>query len=69
LLTFATISASAPYVAGFLLSAMVVWIIATRVLGKQFTELTASPHKPITVDEGEEEEDVRNVVEIPLKSF
>lgn len=43
LLTFATISASAPYVAGFLLSIIVVWMVATRVLGRQFVELTRTP--------------------------
>jgi AAA family ATP:ADP antiporter len=65
LLTFATISASAPYVAAFLLSAMVVWIVATRVLGKQFTELTATPHAPLTVDE---EEEIGNIAELPLRA-
>lgn len=54
LLTFATITASAPYVAGFLLSSLIIWIVATRVLGKQFTELTSSPtQKPLTVDEND----------------
>lgn len=42
LLTFATITASAPYVAGFLLSTILIWMIATHFLGKQFTELTSS---------------------------
>lgn len=41
LLTFATITASAPYVAGFLLVSIVAWMAATRTLGKQFTELTS----------------------------
>lgn len=45
LLTFATITASAPYVAGFLLAIIVIWIGATRVLGKQFSALTA-PAQP-----------------------
>ncbi len=45
LLTFSTIAASAPYVAGFLLTSIVMWIIATRVLGRQFNALTA-PETP-----------------------
>lgn len=48
LLVFSTITASAPYVAIFLLGTIVVWIVATRVLGKQFMELTTDPrHKPL----------------------
>lgn len=45
LLTFATITASAPYVAGILLTTIVVWMGATRVLGKQFSTLTAPSDK------------------------
>lgn len=41
LLSFATITASAPYVVGFLLTIIGVWIGATRLLGKQFNALTA----------------------------
>lgn len=41
LLTFSTITASAPYVAGCLLAVIVFWIFAVRVLGKQFVQLTA----------------------------
>lgn len=40
LLTFGSIIASAPYVAGFLLLVISLWMIAVRILGKQFTELT-----------------------------
>lgn len=40
LLTFATIPASAPYVAGFLLTIILLWMMAVRVLGKQFVLLT-----------------------------
>ncbi len=40
LLSFATITGSAPYVAGFLLAVVCVWIGAVRLLGKQFNELT-----------------------------
>jgi len=43
LLTFSTITASAPYVAGVLLAAIGLWIVATRVLGKQFSEITQTP--------------------------
>lgn len=48
LLTFSTITASAPYVAGFLLSAIIIWMAANRVLGRQFTELTAPGKRPAT---------------------
>lgn len=41
LLTFSTITASAPYVAAILLTTIVVWMGATRLLGKQFASLTA----------------------------
>lgn len=40
LLTFSTITASAPYVAGFLMSIIAIWVGATKVLGTQFVELT-----------------------------
>ncbi|MDF2549209.1 MAG: ntt 3 [Chlamydiales bacterium] len=40
LLTFSTVTASAPYVAFFLLSAIVGWIFAVRSLGRQFNEIT-----------------------------
>lgn len=42
LLIFATIGASAPYVAAILLGVIVVWIMATRSLGQQFNELAAT---------------------------
>lgn len=45
LITFSTITASAPYVAGFLLAMILLWMLATRVLGKQFTALTAPPQR------------------------
>lgn len=38
---FTTITASAPYVAGFLLAVIVIWIIATRNLGRQFNALAS----------------------------
>ena len=40
LILFSTISASAPYVAVVLFGVIVVWVIAVRLLGKQFNELT-----------------------------
>lgn len=43
LLAFSTITASAPYVAMFLLAIITIWIVATRVLGKQFALLTTDP--------------------------
>lgn len=41
LVSFSTITASAPYVAGVLLAIIGVWIAATKMLGKQFNQLTA----------------------------
>jgi ATP:ADP antiporter, AAA family len=41
LLAFSTITASAPYVAAFLLTIIGVWMGATRLLGRQFNALTA----------------------------
>lgn len=43
LVVFSTISASAPYVAGFLLGIISIWITAARLLGRQFVELTTGP--------------------------
>lgn len=40
LLTFCSITASAPYVAGFLFAIIIVWTMATYVLGKKFNALT-----------------------------
>jgi AAA family ATP:ADP antiporter len=47
LVTFSTIMASAPYVAGFLLVIIAIWMYATRYLGAQFNELTSSGSKSI----------------------
>lgn len=40
LLTFTTITASAPYVAGFLFASIMIWSVATYYLGKRFNEIT-----------------------------
>lgn len=40
LLTFANLSATAPYVAGFLFAAIGIWLAATWVLGRKFNEMT-----------------------------
>lgn len=45
LLSFATITASAPYVAAVLLGIIGIWIAAVRVLGKEFNALTAPEAK------------------------
>ncbi len=42
LMFFGTISASAPYVACILAVVLVLWMIAVRVLGRQFNDLVAS---------------------------
>lgn len=59
LVAFSTITASAPYVAAFLLTTIAIWIGATRTLGKQFTEITTA-HKQVSIppppsEEGSEE--------------
>jgi len=41
LMFFATVSASAPYVAVILLSVIVLWIVATRLLGIEFNKIVA----------------------------
>lgn len=51
LLTFATITASAPYVAGILLTVILIWMGATRVLGKQFSQLTDGSAKDVILSE------------------
>lgn len=42
LLFFSTIGASAPYVATLLFVVLIAWVIAIRMLGKQFNQLTAT---------------------------
>lgn len=54
LLSFATITASAPYVAVFLLVIISMWIVATFLLGKQFAELTKDPKDRISARKHEE---------------
>ncbi len=41
LILFSTLSASAPYVAIVIISVIVIWALAIRVLGRKFQELTA----------------------------
>lgn len=47
LISFATITGSAPYVAGFLLVVIGIWIVATKALGKRFNELTQPAPQPV----------------------
>lgn len=52
LLTLSSFTASAPYVAGFLLAVIAIWIIAVRIMGKQFADLTQQitpAEKPVEV--------------------
>lgn len=49
LIIFSTLSASAPFVAMFIIGSIVMWIGATKSLGKQFAELTAPP-EPVAED-------------------
>lgn len=48
LLTLASFAASAPYVAGLLLTVIGLWMCAVRLMGRQFTDLTAP--KPASPD-------------------
>jgi len=48
LMIFATISASAPYVAAILFVVIIFWIIAVKALGIQFKDLVAKP-RPVTM--------------------
>lgn len=45
LIGFSTFTASAPYVAGFLMLIIVIWIVATRNLGRKFNALSKSQEK------------------------
>lgn len=49
LILFSTISASAPYVAIVLFSIIIIWVIAVRLLGKQFNELVTSETLSVSV--------------------
>lgn len=48
LILFSTISASAPYVAIVLFGVIVIWVVAVRLLGKQFNELTKPEVVPVS---------------------
>lgn len=63
LVVFSTITASAPYVAAFLLSVISMWIAATRVLGKQFVDLTTPAQPAVLGDDSLEEAAVEGALE------
>lgn len=46
LLTFSTLTASAPYVAGFLFGSIIIWMSSVKWLGKRFNDLTISSEQP-----------------------
>lgn len=52
IMVFGTISLSAPYVGGILAIAIGGWVVATRILGKEFHKLTLS-HEKLDVQEQE----------------
>lgn len=52
---FSTITASAPYVAIVMFAVIAIWIVAIRLLGKQFNELTATSTQVSVVDPGPEQ--------------
>lgn len=45
LLTFASFSASAPYIAVLLFGIILLWMCAVKLMGKQFAELSGTPQK------------------------
>lgn len=63
LVIFCTLSSSTPYVAGILLAVLAMWIMAVRMLGKQFNEMT---HGIEQVDENADSAD--EVAEAPAAS-
>lgn len=58
LLAFASFAASAPYVAGFLLVVILLWILAVRFIGARFNEMT----KPVVIPAVEEERPAKPVL-------
>lgn len=42
LLTLSSFTASAPFIAGFLLTIIILWMMAVRIMGKQFSALTSA---------------------------
>ena len=69
LLTFSNLTASAPYVAGFLLAIISIWSVAVVALGRKFTAITSSSTAPEPVLANEEIEQPIPVftTELPLK--
>jgi len=65
LVLFCTLSSSTPYVAAILMAALIVWIVAVRLLGKQFAEKTASINLTDSAPEIEEEEAVGTASPVP----
>lgn len=66
LISLATITASAPYVAGFLLATIVLWIIAVRILGQKFNSLTSTSTDKKPVQQSSQElVDINPVVILP----
>lgn len=53
LVVFGTLSATTPYVAGILMGAIGVWILAVKSLGKRFTELVGH-HESLHIAHGEQ---------------
>lgn len=52
LLTLSSFTASAPYVAGFLLSVIAVWMVSVKLMGRQFAELTGTTPAPAPESKG-----------------
>lgn len=61
LLFFSTITASAPYVAGFLFVVILLWIAAVRLLGKKFSDITLKT--PIQTLQPQEEFATSEIIE------
>lgn len=64
IMVFGSISLSAPFVGGFLLLVIGGWIAATRLLGKEFTQLTTLDEKLELSEEKTEKEEEPSLVEV-----
>lgn len=62
LMKFSTFAASAPYVVGFLLVIITLWMVAVRFLGRRFNEMTT--HKPAVIAEPVAE--VQGAEQVPI---
>lgn len=68
-LFFSSLSASSPYVAVVLLVVLGVWIVAVRMLGRKFNQLTESKEILVPLEVNEEDITVNPVAAIPAHTM